>query len=87
MDSVWASIMRLYGEYGASRANLKLIGYDAEKRSAVLRTTNNALDMTRVALASITRMRNKPVALHVKSVSGTIKSLNGKTAENDTVPT
>lgn len=83
MDSVWASIMKLYGEYGASRANLKLIRYDAEKGFAVLRTINSTLDITRVALASITKMRNKPVALHVKSISGTIKSLNSKTTEND----
>jgi ribonuclease P/MRP protein subunit POP5 len=82
MDSIWASLIKLYGEHGASQAKLKLIDYDFEKKSAMLRTTNAALEMTRVALASVTKINSKPVGLHVLSVSGTIKSLNSKRTRN-----
>lgn len=78
MESAWQSIMTLYGEHGASQANLKLIDYDADGKFAVLRTSNLALDMTRAALASVTKIGNKPAALHVLSVSGTIRSLQKK---------
>jgi RNase P/RNase MRP subunit POP5 len=49
-----------------------------EKRFAVVRTVHTAVDMVRTALASMTRIGNKPVAIHVLTVSGTIKSLYKK---------
>jgi RNase P/RNase MRP subunit POP5 len=79
MDAVWSAVLKLYGEYGASRAGLTLIDYDTEKRFAVIRTVHTAVDMVRTALASMTRIGNKPVAIHILTVSGTIKSLYTKT--------
>jgi RNase P/RNase MRP subunit POP5 len=55
-----------------------LIDYDMEKRFAVIRTVHTAVDMVRAALASMTRIGNKPVAIHILTVSGTIKSLYTK---------
>jgi len=78
MDAVWSAVLKLYGEYGASRAGLTLIDYDMEKRFAVIRTVHTAVDMVRTALASMTRIGNKPVAIHILRVSGTIKSLYKK---------
>ena len=78
MDAVWSAVLRLYGEYGASRAGLSLIDYDMEKRFAVIRTVHTTVDMVRTALASITRIGSKPVAVHVVRVSGTIRSLYKK---------
>jgi RNase P/RNase MRP subunit POP5 len=78
MDDVWAAILKLYGEYGASRANLNLIDYDKEGKFAVMRTTHTAVDMVRPALASITRVGNKPAAVHILTISGTIKALYNK---------
>ena len=79
LDAVWSAVLKLYGEYGASRAGLTLIDYDMEKRFAVIRTVHTAVDMVRTALASMTRIGNKPVAIHILRVSGTIRSLYTKT--------
>jgi ribonuclease P/MRP protein subunit POP5 len=78
MNAVWSAISRLYGEYGASRAGLTLISYDAEKRFAVVRLFHTAVNMCRAALTSITKIQDKPVAIHVLAVSGTIKALYKK---------
>jgi RNase P/RNase MRP subunit POP5 len=78
MDAVWNAVLRLYGEYGASRAGLTLIDYDMEKRFVVIRTVHTAVDMVRTALATITKIGNKPVAIHILRVSGTIRSLYKK---------
>jgi RNase P/RNase MRP subunit POP5 len=78
MDAVWSAVLKLYGEYGASRAGLTLIDYDMEKRFAVIRTVHTAVNMVRTALASMTRIGNKPVAIHILRVSGTIRSLYKK---------
>ena len=79
MNAIWSAVLKLYGEYGASRASLTLIDYDLEKRFAVVRTVHTAVDMVRTALASITRIGDKPAAVHILSVSGTIKALHKKT--------
>jgi len=78
MDVVWGAVLKLYGEYGASHAGLTLIDYDMEKRFAVIRTVHTTVDMVRTALTSITKIGNKPVAIHVLRVSGTIRSLYKK---------
>jgi len=78
MSAVWDAVLRLYGEYGASRTGLTLIDYDAEKKLTILRTLHTTVDMVRAALASITKIREKPVAIHVLKVSGTIKALSKK---------
>ena len=81
MDAVWAAVSRLYGEYGASRAGLSLIDYDEEKKFAIIRTFHTALGMVRTALASITKVGNRPAAVHVLAVSGTLKALHHKVKE------
>jgi ribonuclease P/MRP protein subunit POP5 len=78
MDAVWSAISKLYGEYGASRTGLTLIDYDAERKVAVIRVVHTALDMVRVALASITKVNDKPASMHVIAISGTIKALYKK---------
>jgi RNase P/RNase MRP subunit POP5 len=44
----------------------------------VIRVSLVVIDMARAALASMTRIGNKPIAVHVVSVSGTIKALYEK---------
>lgn len=78
MDAVWNAVLKLYGEYGASRSGLKLIGYDAEKGLAVIRTLHTTVEMVRAALASITKIRDKPAVIHVLTISGTIRALHKK---------
>jgi len=79
MGAVWGAIGKLYGEYGASKTGLKLIDYDARERFAVIRVSLLAVDMVRAALASITRIGNDGVTVHVLSASGTLKALHEKT--------
>ncbi|MGQ9530957.1 MAG: Rpp14/Pop5 family protein [Candidatus Bathycorpusculaceae bacterium] len=75
MDAVWSAVSKLYGEYGASQTGLAMINYDVEKEFAVIRTAHTAVNIVRTALASITKIGNKPAAIHVLTISGTIKAL------------
>lgn len=75
MDAIWNALTRLYGEYGASRTSLTMIDYEQEKRIAIIRAALVSVDMVRAAIASVTRIGDKPVALHVLRVSGTLRSL------------
>jgi ribonuclease P/MRP protein subunit POP5 len=79
LDAVWHAVSQLYGEYGASLTSLALIDFDAEGKTAVLRTSLLTVNAVRAAIASITRIEGKPVAVHVLAISGTIKALRVKT--------
>jgi RNase P/RNase MRP subunit POP5 len=75
MDAVWGSVTRLYGEVGASLTSMALISFDASCNVAIVRTSLEMLDSVRASLACITSVAGKGAAVHVLSVSGTIKSL------------
>lgn len=79
MDLVWGAVLRLFGEVGASVAGLSLVEFDGECGFAVLRVGHTGLEMVRAALASVTHVGDKPLAVHVLRVSGTLKSLREKT--------
>ena len=76
MSTMFTSLLRLYGEYGASKTRIALISYDPEKRFAVVRTSHESIDMVRTSLASITEIGETSAAIHVLKVSGTRKTLN-----------
>lgn len=78
VDTVWAAISKLFGEYGASQVYLNLISYNERTKFAVIRTGHKTLRMVRTALASITRIGGTAVAVHVLTVSGTLKALRKK---------
>ena len=81
MEALWASVSRLFGEYGASQAGLSLTDYDEARRLAIVRTGHKTLDMVRTSIASVTQIGKRPVALHVLAVSGTIKALHRRLEE------
>jgi RNase P/RNase MRP subunit POP5 len=76
MDTVWSAVTKLYGEHGASLTGLALIDYNAEKKTAVIRTSLATLEIVRASLASITSVANREAAVHTIAVSGTIKTLH-----------
>ncbi len=75
MDAVWGSVTKLYGEVGASRTSLALINLDASRKMAIVRTSLETLDCVRASLATVTSIAGRDAAVHVLSVSGTIKAL------------
>jgi len=77
-DAVWNAVLQLFGEYGASQANLALIEYDQEKSWGIIRCSHRAVEMVRASIASVTEINEKPVAIHVLRVSGTLKALRQK---------
>jgi RNase P/RNase MRP subunit POP5 len=79
MDAVEASVQRLFGEYGASQAGLKLIEYTPQKSQLVIRCSHKVLEKVRAAITSTIKINEKSVAIHVVGVSGTLKALSKKT--------
>jgi len=79
MDALWGAVAKLYGEHGSSLTSLALIDYDAERKTAVVRTSLATVDLVRASLATITSVAGVDAAVHVLAVSGTIKALHEKT--------
>ena len=78
MDAIWKALLKLFGEYGASQARLTLIEYNSQKKYAIVRCLNEALEMVRASIASITEINDKPTVIHVLRISGTLKALRKK---------
>jgi RNase P/RNase MRP subunit POP5 len=82
LDALWDAVLRLYGEYGASRIGLTLIDYDEEKGQAIIRVIHTEVEKVKATLASITEIMAEPVAIHVLAVSGTLRALARKSGTN-----
>ncbi len=79
IDAVEASIQKLFGEYGSSQANLRLINLVPQNNQIVIRCSHKALENVRAAVTSTIKIDGKNVAIHVIGVSGTLKALFKKT--------
>lgn len=77
-NAVKNSVLKLFGEYGASKANLKQIKSFPEKKQVIIRCSHLMLDQIRAAIATIIEINGTTVAVHVLAVSGTLKSLSKK---------
>ena len=80
--AIWNSILRLFGEYGASQTDLRLIDYDSENRQAVLRCSHEALPLVKASIPCVTRIGGRTATIHVQIISGTLKALRRKLAEH-----
>ena len=68
----------LYGVQGSYEADLRLIEYEPEVLSGVLRCSHDHLTQTRAALAHLSEIGGTPASIQVDKVSGTIKTLRRK---------
>ena len=78
MDALWSALLKLFGEYGASQANINLIEYYPQRNYAVVRCSHTALERVRASITSVTKINGEPASIHVMGVSGTVKALRKK---------
>lgn len=80
LDAVWNALTQLFGEYGASQAELAFIHDHKQKDYFILRCSRRALPIVRASITSVTEIGEKPATIRVLRVSGTLKALRKKTA-------
>lgn len=68
--------LRLYGEYGLSKANLRLLEFKAN--FIILSVSHGALPYLRAALTLIRELDSAKMFIHVLGVSGTVKRVKAK---------
>jgi len=78
-NTLFDSVSRYFGVNGLSFANMKLIEYNIEEGSGVVRCNHCFLREIRVSFSLIDNINGESVCVHVERVSGTIKSLRDKT--------
>jgi len=66
---------QLYGAKGLSEASIKLIDFDSEYRTAIIRCNHKSIRKIRATIALLTSFNSRPFTLNVIKASGTIKSL------------
>jgi len=78
MNTVWKAVLKLFGEYGASKTDLSLMEADLQRNYAIVRCSHTSLERVRASIASITEINGNPAVVNVIGVSGTLKSLRKK---------
>ncbi|MFX0068983.1 MAG: Rpp14/Pop5 family protein [Promethearchaeota archaeon] len=76
--SIANEIMRVHGEYGASKAQFWLSYYEEKSKRGIIQCTHKTVDLIRVPLATMTDIEKTPVLIHVLGISGTIKTAKDK---------
>jgi len=70
---IFSSVLKLYGEVGASFIHINLIEYDANLQKGIIKCNHNALVMLRAALCIIHEINGKQAFFHIIKVTGTLK--------------
>ena len=74
-EIILKALLSLFGQDGASRADLKLIEYDGEEGVGIVRCSHKHMGLVRAAIASVVEHEGRPLAIHVVDVSGTLRAL------------
>ncbi|MFQ6095454.1 MAG: Rpp14/Pop5 family protein [Candidatus Bathyarchaeia archaeon] len=77
-DAVYDSLLGLFGEFGASLAELRLIDYYPKSKCAIFRCTHKALEMVKASIVAVKEVDGKKASTQIVCVSGTLKALRKK---------
>ncbi len=78
ISTLFDKVHFLYGVTGATAMNIRVIEWDDEKQSAIVRVNHNRLNEMRAVLAHMSEIGGAQVRVDVVRVSGTIKTLKSK---------
>lgn len=78
-DTLFDAVSNYHGVKGLSRANIKLIEFNPENNSGIVRCSHTYIREVRVSIALIDNIMGKLGSIHVDRISGTIRALRDKT--------
>jgi ribonuclease P/MRP protein subunit POP5 len=78
MNALWDMVYQLYGEFGASQTALHQVSWDSETKTLIIRCSHKMLESVWAAVAVLTTIDDRHVAVRVVGVSGTLKALQKK---------
>ena len=76
--AITGSILKMFGEFGASKTNVWLIEYDSKTKKGIVRCSHKAVETVVASVTLITKIVESEAAFVVKGVSGTIKKAKEK---------
>lgn len=75
---IWNSILKFFGEIGASKTSLWVMDWDEKKQKGILKVNHKSVDVIRTSLALIDSINGYRVIFNVLGISGTIKKAREK---------
>lgn len=78
--NVWFAAQNLLGDAGSADADMRVLSFSFEdgRGETVLRVRRGHVEPARAALACIDAIRDDPVGIHVRGVSGTVRACEEK---------
>lgn len=75
INAVSSSLLKLFGEFGASLAELTLVDFDPQVNCATFRCSHKTLEMVKSSIIALGEIKGKKAATQIVYVSGTLKAL------------
>ncbi len=76
--AIWASALSFLGELGVARSSLRVVDFDENKQSGIIKVNHKSVEEGRLVLALVKEVNKRPVALAVTGASGILKKAKGK---------
>ena len=74
-ESLTSSLEHLFGQIGLAEISPKVVSYDQECSTALVKCSREGVQKLRATLALVTEIENSPAAAFVLRASGTIRGL------------
>jgi ribonuclease P/MRP protein subunit POP5 len=77
-NAIYRSLLDLFGEYGLSLANPRLVEFDEREQRGVLKCAREEVQKIIASLALVSEIDEVRAAVHTEGISGTLKKLKSK---------
>lgn len=73
VDGIWASLLKMYGEVGASQTSMWVMDWEQTKNSGILKVNHKSVEMLRASMTLLKELNGKKIKTDVSRVCGTLK--------------
>jgi len=73
VDAVWASLLKLYGEVGASKTSLWVMDWNEKNNRGILKVNHKSVETLRSAATMIREVNGKKTTVSTIKTCGTLK--------------
>ncbi len=73
VDSIWSSLLNMYGEVGASKTSMWVMDYDPNTKKGIVKVNHKSVETLRSSMTVVKEIGGRRARIDVLRSSGTLK--------------
>jgi ribonuclease P/MRP protein subunit POP5 len=73
VDSIWETLLRLYGEVGAGKTSLWVMDWEKERKRGILKVNHGSVNTLKTSTAVVGVIKGRKAIITVLKTTGTLK--------------